>query len=285
MLGFNSFQVLPLPPKLGFLKQEVGMTYEVGDLVRTHDNFTGYITNERPLWAEGQAFYDSYVFVKERFNRKEIATYTNDKYMTLLERKSSAKTFNKQENVFSLNKEELEAQMLDINEIVLNLNLKKTTDGYHGQCPCCGYKSGFSLREANGKILIYCHACQSSQSDLWKSINSNQDSNFYFSEKNFAKVAKVAKVSNSNQAFLNLWHKSVPAKATLVEKYLNSRKLSFYGEYSDIRFLERGFHKESEKFHPAMLCAIRSVTGEISGVHRTFLREDGLGKIETICKV
>ena len=68
-----------------------------------------------------------------------------------------------------------------------------------------------------------------------------------------------------------------PAIGTLAEIYLRSRGID-YPPPPSLRFASALFHRESGRKFPAMLGGIQNLGGHIVGVHRTFLRHDGIGK-------
>jgi hypothetical protein len=69
---------------------------------------------------------------------------------------------------------------------------------------------------------------------------------------------------------------SVPAANTIVERYLETRGLS---PVPVLRFLYRCPHSRLDGYWPAMLAPITNVDGDIIGIHKTFLRPDGAGKV------
>jgi len=76
-----------------------------------------------------------------------------------------------------------------------------------------------------------------------------------------------------------IWHGTLRADGSLVERYLSSRRLILPQSCADIRFhpaCPRGRDRL-----PAMVAAMRDIfTNEICGLHRTYLRSDGSGKAE-----
>lgn len=76
---------------------------------------------------------------------------------------------------------------------------------------------------------------------------------------------------------LKIWHESVPTEGTNVETYL--RSWGIQGSIpSTLKYHPRLFH-HSGTYHPAMVAAVTLWPSKtISGVHRTYLAADGLGK-------
>lgn len=78
---------------------------------------------------------------------------------------------------------------------------------------------------------------------------------------------------------MRLWNESLPARGTVAEAYLRSRGLAQPDDDADVL----GFHSRCPR-RPARLpamVALRTdpVSGEPTGVHRMFLRADGLDRL------
>jgi phage/plasmid primase-like uncharacterized protein len=85
------------------------------------------------------------------------------------------------------------------------------------------------------------------------------------------------KKANSEYARV-VWHESDAAQGTLVETYLRSRGITI-GPPPSLRFHPSLKHP-SGVFLPAMVAAVQNLEGQITGIHRTWLRADGSGKAE-----
>jgi hypothetical protein len=90
--------------------------------------------------------------------------------------------------------------------------------------------------------------------------------------------------SESTRWARRIWMESVDARNTLAERYLQSRGLKLPSgiaapDGSVIRFHPALWHKPSQQKLPAMVSLMTDViTGHPTGVHRTFLDPNGLGK-------
>lgn len=75
-----------------------------------------------------------------------------------------------------------------------------------------------------------------------------------------------------------IWKGSSPVAGTLAEAYLRSRALHLTIpdsiRFSSLRYGSRG------PVHPVLVAAVTSATDELIGVQRTYLRSDGLGKLD-----
>jgi hypothetical protein len=76
----------------------------------------------------------------------------------------------------------------------------------------------------------------------------------------------------------HLWRSARPASGSLVENYLRSRALYLAPPPCSLRFAEALFHHPTGKAFPAMVAAVRDVTGRVVAVHETFLAPDGMCK-------
>lgn len=133
-------------------------------------------------------------------------------------------------------------------------------------CPICQYKLAMSITKRNGTELQYCHAgCGT----IW---NDRPVTYIRPPER------KPHDTPRDNY-ILDLWKKSLPAKGTLVEVYLNSRGIK--GRIPEtIRFLKDHKHTPTNGIYPVMLAAVTDAVGQLKAVHRTYLRLDGSGKAE-----
>jgi hypothetical protein len=97
---------------------------------------------------------------------------------------------------------------------------------------------------------------------------------FTVSPRPCAKAAKVANVAHA----LQLWRETRPAENSPVQTYLRGRAITCPIP-TDIRYHPALSHKDSGHLYPAMVAAIRhSLSGEIIGIHRTWLKLDGSDK-------
>lgn len=68
---------------------------------------------------------------------------------------------------------------------------------------------------------------------------------------------------------------------TLGETYLNSRSIFLEDEEQDIYFHHKLMYAKTKSFHPALIfCVRQSPQGEIKGIHRIYLSDDGKRKAD-----
>ena len=173
-----------------------------------------------------------------------------------------------------------------IEGLAFALQLKPYKQGFIGNCPLCGYCNAFSIVFKQDKTLLYCHACNAPFQDfkhhfegigLWQRNKNTPVA--------IAKPAKVAEVKpngllsrNASTYSNTLWLQALPIHNTQGERYLKTRGINPTGYADSLRFHPALKHTPSEEYFPAIIAKISTVSGEFTGVHRTYLAPDGLGK-------
>jgi hypothetical protein len=97
---------------------------------------------------------------------------------------------------------------------------------------------------------------------------------------------------------LSLWQRTLPIAGSVAETYLASRRIPYVlikSREEDLRFIPRLEHWKSTVWDkkttpwtklqsggefPVMVAAMRNLAGDITAVHCTFLRSDGMGKAD-----
>jgi Toprim domain len=86
----------------------------------------------------------------------------------------------------------------------------------------------------------------------------------------------------SPEAARRLWAMAKPLAGTLAEAYLHARGIETVHHAGALRFHPRCYYRPDEhaptETWPAMIAAVTDPSGAITGVHRTWLAPDGLGK-------
>ena len=86
----------------------------------------------------------------------------------------------------------------------------------------------------------------------------------------------------SPEAARRLWAMAKPLAGTLAEAYLHARGIEPVYHAGALRFHPRCYYRPDEQAPtetwPAMIAAVTDLSGAITGVHRTWLAPDGLGK-------
>lgn len=162
------------------------------------------------------------------------------------------------------------------NAIIQALNLRPVgRDSWQGGCPACNYPEAFSLVIRNGKLLWHCHACQDKHAVL-AALRGGVPLHT-------APVPRVGQkpTDKSKLEFVRrLWGESLPIADTMAERYLAGRGLQGL-HIADLRFLPTCRHTPTGQNYPAMIAAVRRWPANgVVAVHRTFLKQDGSGKID-----
>jgi hypothetical protein len=140
----------------------------------------------------------------------------------------------------------------------------------YGDCPNCGYKNALAMTQTRGRTLFHCHAgC--SQNDLWRVISDGEP------REALPLVVSSRRSCGAQEYARLLWHNSLPAAGTVVERYLNEREIIARLPAS-IRYLPEHSHSPTGTTWPVMLASVVDAVGEIKAVHRTYLSKDGCGK-------
>jgi putative DNA primase/helicase len=94
-----------------------------------------------------------------------------------------------------------------------------------------------------------------------------------------AEVEKIRRRISRARAF---YASALPADGTPVEVYLRSRGITIPVP-PVLRWSRLCLHRNGS-YYPAMVAPIVDISGELIGVHKTFLRPDGLGKADLLKK-
>lgn len=84
-----------------------------------------------------------------------------------------------------------------------------------------------------------------------------------------------------SQAAQRLFHMSRPVPGTLAETYLRARAITGPLDYSALRYHPTCYYRPEDgalQTWPALIAAVTDLSGNITGVHRTWLSRDGLTK-------
>jgi hypothetical protein len=88
--------------------------------------------------------------------------------------------------------------------------------------------------------------------------------------------------AGSPESSRRLFHSAQPIGGTLAETYLRARGITHLNDIPALRFHPTCFHRAYEgaprETWPALLAAVTSLDGTITGVHRTWLARDGTDK-------
>jgi len=160
--------------------------------------------------------------------------------------------------------------MTDAKEIARRFNLRPVAGSFVGACPACGYKDSLRITSQNGRALWWCGACQD-QAAVTAAISGQA-----------AQAAPMAAAADASQVqkrewALNHWADALPAKGTVVERYLAARGITLR-DHMPLRFLPNHLDRDGGKRWPVMVALMVDCAGTPQAIHRTFLASDGAGK-------
>ncbi len=169
--------------------------------------------------------------------------------------------------------------------IAQSLRLRRSGNLFTGRCPACGYRGAFTVGGGrDGRPLVRCHACRDQDAvldalrtiGLWSGRSEGhrmprQASPVAAGESCAKREAGAAAVVKG------LWRASEALPGTMAERYLRARGLDL-APPDDLRFLPQHRHRPTGTDWPVMLAAVRNAAGQLVGLHRTYLEQDGTGK-------
>jgi phage/plasmid primase-like uncharacterized protein len=173
--------------------------------------------------------------------------------------------------------------MTDAATIGQRLGLRKQGRTFHGACPCCGYKSGFTVEDQKGTTLVRCHAGGCPQADVIEALRrqglwaGERDADWTPPPRRPATDDK-AKAEAMTQAARAIWRKTLPAEGTAAETYLRNRGITLPVP-ATLRYHPACRHTGTGLLLPCMVGAVTVAPGrDVVAIHRTFLTTDGRTK-------
>lgn len=159
--------------------------------------------------------------------------------------------------------------------------------GDYGQAPCPAHTDknpSLSIKEENGKILVYCHAGCTQQAvlaalnnmELWKK-HQHFLAPFQYQTSHISRQQR-GKSSTSFFNIKHLWDQAEPIKGSPAQNYLSGRRIRLV-DLESLRFHPGLYHSPSAREWPTMLgLVVNAITQEPVALHRTFLNYGGNGK-------
>jgi hypothetical protein len=97
-----------------------------------------------------------------------------------------------------------------------------------------------------------------------------------------ARTPRARAPTGSPEAARRLFAMSQPINGTLAERYLRNRAIAVLSGAASLRFHPRCYYREDEhvptETWPAMIAAVTDLSGDLTGVQRTWLDPSGCGK-------
>lgn len=152
-------------------------------------------------------------------------------------------------------------------------------------CPVHGGDDNFTIHHGtDGRPRVYCRTNQCDFKDivaalrdrgLWPGKNAADWTPPTPAQRAQAKRDQAEQEQERIKVALKQWSETKPLRGTLSDRYLRKVRGRDADGIPDLRHHEGIYYTRTEKA-PALVAAIRSIhTGEIQGVHRTFLNADG----------
>lgn len=156
------------------------------------------------------------------------------------------------------------------------LGLDKHPRSWRGDCPACGYRQTFSVREGKHQLpRLFCANCRDRDA-IKDAVRKAMGDSWTAPDRPDAQD-EAHERERKQAAALRLWNGSTQAQGTLADTYLSSRGLPALARSASLRFRGDCHHPEGG-WLPAMVALATDSHGRPIGVHRTYLRRDGSGK-------
>lgn len=162
-------------------------------------------------------------------------------------------------------------------------------------CPICQPERrrdqrGLSVKDGGDKTLLTCHKSGCAAPDIFKAlgdmgiIESKGSGSYKPPSAAEQKAEREAKARNTQKICDDIWAQTVPIMGTPAQKYLENMRGLHGGQWAKmartLRFHPNLKHTPSGAFMPAMVARVRGPSGKAMGLHRTYLRPDGMGKAD-----
>jgi hypothetical protein len=162
------------------------------------------------------------------------------------------------------------------------LKLRRAGRGFTGACPSCGYPSGFSAHEHEGRTLVHCAVgCEQVEvitalmrQGLWGGAGVSMPA---AAAGALPERVRRGRGTDTLSLVRRIMGRSAGAEGTVVATYLRARGIRHLLPRA-IRFAPLLRHAPTGTTWPAMVAAVEDQAGHVVGLHRTWLREDGSGK-------
>ncbi len=154
---------------------------------------------------------------------------------------------------------------------------KRVRQGWSCLCPAHeDHNPSFSLSLGKeGRLLAYCHAGCSFPDIMLALRRRGLLGNEVFIQKH--ETYQHPSPKTPDEIVFQMWRETLPAEGSPVQTYLKGRGCE--GRIPPVLRFHRSLFHTSRTYHPAMVAAVTLWPKQtISGVHRTYLAAEGLGK-------
>jgi hypothetical protein len=166
-------------------------------------------------------------------------------------------------------------EALTVHDIASRYNLRRQARSWRGDCPACGYRGTFCVKEGrDGTPRMFCASCHDRDA-IALSIGQQRP----VAPTPQQEADREADRARKREAALRLWNGAEPAPGTPAATYLRARGIPHLASCPDLRFRGDTPHPEGGRL-PALIALVRDSIGEPLAIHRTFLVRDGSGKAD-----
>jgi len=160
--------------------------------------------------------------------------------------------------------------MARAHEIAARFNLRRSSRGWSGDCPACGYSNGFRLTEREGRALWFCASCgEHDRAALAEAVTGHRPA--------VARQSGTAPDHASRRdAAMRPWHDAQAIQGSPAQHYLATRGLML-PDGEALRFLPDARHPSGARCMCMIALAVDDA-GRGQAVHRTYLAPGGTGK-------
>jgi phage/plasmid primase-like uncharacterized protein len=158
----------------------------------------------------------------------------------------------------------------------LNLSALPTRREWRGDCPSCGYRAGFALKEKAGRALWWCVSCRDREA-VSAAVRRALGWGGSRPAPSTGRTSFGAADATRSACALALWAEAVPLPGTIGEAYLAARGLPDFASPA-LRHHPACPHPCGAKLPALVALVADATTGAPRAIHRTYLRQDGAGK-------
>ena len=167
----------------------------------------------------------------------------------------------------------MNAPLITARDFADRLGLRHYARSWRGNCPACGYKLAFAVREGRDhRPMMFCaNGCD--RTTLDRAMMQVMGGSWSAPERPDAESEAEAR-ERKQAAALRIWNGADPVRGTAAETYLRHRRINHIVGSAALRYRRDASHPEAGR-NPAMVALVQGVDDRVLGVHRTYLTPDG----------
>ena len=162
-------------------------------------------------------------------------------------------------------------------EVAVRLGARRVGREWRCDCPSCGYHAAFSVQGGvHQRARVSCFGCND-RDGITSALLAITAGAWTPPERQKPETEAQMRAEKQKRA-RRLWEHGTTALNSIVGVYLSVRGLAGLEQSAALRFGPSIGHPQGGPKLPAMLAEIVDAAGEMTGLHRTYLRPDGAGK-------